>query len=256
MAKKAHMFVEPTPSSAVKREFVDALGAKGGVFVTFEGGEGAGKSTHIGFLSQVLESRGYEVVRLREPGGTAIGEALRGVVLDVKNDQMVAECELLIYEAARAQIVHEVIRPALARGAVVLCDRFYDSTIAYQAYGRGLSREFVRECNHFACQGLHPDRTILMVTGGTAEEGLERATHRFGADRLEMAGSDFHSKVNKGFLDLQAADPQRIRLVYSDQPKSVTARRIFEQLSDLFPWMAEDGECPDSLFAALDVKRA
>ncbi|MFR7493688.1 MAG: dTMP kinase [Adlercreutzia sp.] len=108
-----------------------------GVFVTFEGGDGAGKSTQIRFLARLLEDAGREVVRLREPGGTAVGEALRAVVLDPAHEAMSDRAELLIYEAARAQIVDEVIRPALERGAVVLCDRFYDSTVAYQGCGRG-----------------------------------------------------------------------------------------------------------------------
>ena len=122
-------------------------GQRRGVFVSFEGGEGAGKTTHIRFLAETLEARGFEVVRLREPGGAAMCDA----------------CELLVYEAARAQIVEEVIKPALERGAVVLCDRFFDSTTAYQAYGRGLDADFVRRANQFACQGVVPDRTILLV---------------------------------------------------------------------------------------------
>ncbi|MDO4183240.1 MAG: dTMP kinase [Coriobacteriia bacterium] len=256
MSKHEHTFVDPVPAPSLSQQIESAKTPNApGVFITFEGGEGAGKSTHIGFLARVLEERGYEVVRLREPGGTEIGETLRSVVLDVKNDQMTDECELLVYEAARAQIVHEVIRPALQRGAVVLCDRFYDSTIAYQAYGRGLDREFVRQCNHFACKGVHPDRTILMCTGGSTEEGLERATHRVGADRLELAGEDFHARVNEGFLKIQEQDPQRVRLVVSDQAKSVTSRRVFDQLADLFPWMASEEECPQRLFASLDVKK-
>ena len=108
-----------------------------GIFITFEGGEGAGKTTHIRFLSEALKAHGREVVRLREPGGTDIGERLRGVLLDPRNTALSDEAELLLYEAARAQIVAEVVKPALERGAVVLCDRFTDSTVAYQGYGRG-----------------------------------------------------------------------------------------------------------------------
>ncbi len=125
-------------------------GQRRGVFVSFEGGEGAGKTTHIRFLAETLEARGFEVVRLREPGGTAIGDKLRSIVLDPGNAAMCDACELLVYEAARAQIVEEVIKPALDRGAVVLCDRFFDSTTAYQAYGRGLDADFVRRANQFA----------------------------------------------------------------------------------------------------------
>lgn len=225
-----------------------------GLFITFEGGEGAGKSTHIRFLAKALADHGCEVVSLREPGGTAIGEALRGVVLDPAHGEMADEAELLIYEAARAQIVAEVIKPALERGAVVLCDRFADSTVAYQAYGRGLPISFVEQANAFACQGVAPDRTILLVCGDT-RQGLVRATHRTGADRLESAGEDFHSRVNDGFLRLADADPDRIRIVTSNDKKSVTSACVFAALSDLFPWMADAAECDEAFFAPLDVRR-
>ena len=149
-----------------------------------------------------------------------------------------AESELLIYEAARAQIIREVIIPALARGAVVLLDRFYDSTIAYQVYGRGLPMSFVRQANSFACQGVHPCRTILLTTGASAEEGLERATHHGDADRLEQAGTSFHARVNNGFLAIAAENPERIRVVNSSGTKDETARAIFTQIKDIFGWGA------------------
>ena len=201
-----------------------------GIFITFEGGEGAGKTTHIRFLSEKLCERGREVVRLREPGGTAVGEELRAVVLDPKNDNLSDEAELLIYEAARAQIVAEVIRPALERGAVVLCDRFADSTIAYQVHGRGLDAAFVEQANAFACQGISPDRTILLTTGGSARTGLSRATHR-GADRLERAGEEFHTRVNEGFLDIARAHADRVRVVQSAARKSRTSELVFRELA-------------------------
>ena len=224
-----------------------------GIFITFEGGEGAGKTTHIRFLSEKLRERGREVVRLREPGGTAVGEELRAVVLDPKNDNLSDEAELLIYEAARAQIVAEVIRPALERGAVVLCDRFADSTIAYQVHGRGLDAAFVEQANAFACQGISPDRTILLTTGGSARTGLSRATHR-GADRLERAGEEFHTRVNEGFLDIARVHADRVRVVQSAARKSRTSELVFRELADLFPWMAGVVDDP-SYFAPLDVRR-
>lgn len=226
-----------------------------GLFITFEGGDGAGKSTHLHFVAEALRRRDREVVCLREPGGTIIGEQLRSTVLDPGNYLMADECELLIYEAARAQLVFQTIRPALERGAIVLCDRFIDSTVAYQVYGRGLDRDFVDSANGFSTQGVTPDRTILMLTGGDAELGLERATHHKHADRLEMAGSDFHERVNAGYLALAEADPERIRVVVADEPKAVTARRVFEQLSDLFPWMADPTICTDGFFEELVAKR-
>lgn len=216
---------------------MDQTQGKGpGIFITFEGGDGAGKTTHVNFLAQVLRRFGYEVLCLREPGGTSIGESLRSVVLNSENSMMANETELLIYEAARAQIVREVIIPALAEGKVVLCDRFYDSTVAYQHYGRGLSLSFVRQANAFACQGVHPCRTILLTADATVEEGLDRATHHGDADRLEQAGVTFHGAVNDAFLKIAAENEERIRVVSSGEPKNVTARKVFAELADIFGW--------------------
>lgn len=208
-----------------------------GVFVTFEGGEGAGKTTHISILAEVLESLGREVVRLREPGGTSIGESLRSIVLDPSNKAMCDECELLIYEAARAQIVHEVIAPSLDRGAVVLCDRFYDSTVAYQGGGRGMDALFIDRANAFACQGIRPDRTILLVPP-SVEDGLDRAVQFGQADRLESEGARFHERVRAAFATLSRNDPQRVRTVESASAISDTARAVFCELRDLFPFEA------------------
>ena len=207
-----------------------------GIFITFEGGDGSGKTTHITFLAQCLRTMGYEVLCLREPGGTSIGESLRQILLDPENKSLSDQAELLLYEAARAQIVKEAIIPALARGAVVLLDRFYDSTVAYQAYGRGLPVAFVRQANVFACQGVHPCRTILLTTEASAEEGLQRATHHGDADRLELAGADFHARVNGAFARIAAENPQRIRTVSSAGAKDETARAIFRELADVFGW--------------------
>ena len=223
-----------------------------GLFITFEGGEGAGKTTHTRFLANALREHGHEVVCLREPGGTTVGEQLRAIVLDPANTQLGIHTELLIYEAARAQIVTEVIRPALERGAVVLCDRFADSTIAYQVYGRGLPLDEVNRANEFACQGVWPDRTILMTTGSSAKAGLTRATRHHEADRLELAGAAFHERVNAGFARIAEEDPQRVRVVQSAQAKSQTSRLIFEQLADLFLWMRELIDGQPEYFAPLD----
>lgn len=225
-----------------------------GYFITFEGGDGSGKTTHLRFLAEALRGKGAEVVCLREPGGTVIGEQLRNIVLDPGNDAMAGTCELLIYEAARAQLVEQIIAPALDRGAIVLCDRFTDSTIAYQAFGRGMDRGFIEQANMFAGKGLVPDRTILMTTGGSAEEGLERASHRAGADRLELAGLAFHERVNAGYFEIAKENPQRIRIVVSDMDKAETARRVFAELADLFPWMADERVCSPEFFARALVK--
>lgn len=227
-----------------EREGFDAQGApasgrpKGdsprGVFVTFEGGDGVGKSTHIRYVADELRRAGREVVCLREPGGTGIGESLRAMVLDPENGEISSEAELLMYEAARAQLVCEVIRPALERGAVVLCDRFADSTIAYQAYGRGLPLDFVRRANAFATGGIVPDRTILLVLGNT-RKSLARATGAGAGDRMEQAGEVFHSRVNRAFLKLAKRDPKRIRIVRSSLSRKATAAAVAAELADILP---------------------
>lgn len=226
-----------------------------GIFITFEGGEGVGKTTHIRFLTEALQAHDREVVCLREPGGTSIGEQLRTVVLDPQNSEMNYECELLIYEAARAQLVSTVIAPALARGQVVLCDRFCDSTLAYQAFARGLDRRFVQQVNDFASQGIRPDRTILLSTGDSGFAGLKRAVKRSGADRLEREGASFHARVQEAFDQLAKNDPGRIRKVLSTECKSATATEVFSQLKDLFPWMGLLVKNNPAYFESLDAQR-
>ena len=205
-----------------------------GVFISFEGGDGAGKSTHMAYLCQAISSLGREVVRLREPGGTPIGEQLRQIVLDPANQELSERAELFIYEAARAQLTHEVIRPALERGAVVVCDRFFDSTMAYQGYGRGLDQGFIDTANRFATQGLVPDRTVAMFAP-TVQEGLSRAGQVCAADRMELAGADFHQRVEAGFFACAKAQPQRIRVVFCQPKRSQTARLVFQCVEDLIP---------------------
>lgn len=212
-----------------------------GVFVTFEGGDGVGKSTHIRYVANELRRVGREVVCLREPGGTGIGESLRAMVLDPDNGEISSEAELLMYEAARAQLVREVIRPALERGAVVLCDRFSDSTIAYQAYGRGLPFDFVRRANAFATGGIVPDRTILLVLGNT-RKSLARATGAGAGDRMEQAGEVFHSRVNRAFLKLAKRDPKRIRIVRSSSSRKATAAAVAAELADILPELSARAE--------------
>lgn len=234
-----------------EREGFDAQGAPAsgrpegdsprGVFVTFEGGDGVGKSTHIRYVANELRRVGREVVCLREPGGTGIGESLRAMVLDPDNGEISSEAELLMYEAARAQLVREVIRPALERGAVVLCDRFSDSTIAYQAYGRGLPLDFVRRANAFATGGIVPDRTILLVLGNT-RKSLARATGAGAGDRMEQAGEVFHSRVNRAFLKLAKRDPKRIRIVRSSSSRKATAAAVAAELADILPELSARAE--------------
>lgn len=226
-----------------------------GILITFEGGDGAGKSTHLYLVGEALRDHGYDIECVRDPGGTIIGEQLRQTVLDPGNYLMSEACELLVYEAARAQLVFQVIKPALARGAIVLCDRFIDSTVAYQAYGRGLDAAYIERTNAFVCQGIAPDRTILMLTGGSAEVGLDRATKDKHADRLEMAGNDFHERVATGYVCLAQANPKRIRMVVSNDSKAATARKVFDELGDLFPWMSDLSDCSDDYLHELVERR-
>lgn len=192
-----------------------------GRFITFEGGEGAGKSTQVKLLKADLESRGIEVVLTREPGGTPLSERIRTLLKDYEEDAPNARAEVLLFLAARAQLVESVIEPALAAGKWVISDRFSDSTLAYQGYGRGLDIGLLREMNDFACTSLKPDLTILMdlepEVASSRMRGRESATGT-SADRIERAGADFHRRLRDGFLRLAAAEPSRLKLVDASRP--------------------------------------
>ena len=181
-----------------------------GVFITFEGVEGAGKSTQIRLLEAHLKAQGREVVVTREPGGTTIAEAIRRVLLDPNHDAMTATTELLLYEAARAQHVEERIRPLVNEGRIVLCDRFADSTTAYQSGGRGLPRDVIGQLHEIAAGGLLPDLTVLIDL--PPEIGLVRATQAV-ADRMEGESLAFHERVRAEFLRLAREDRARIKVV-------------------------------------------
>jgi|GEM_PF-6612 len=180
-------------------------------FITLEGVDGAGKSTQARLLARALELAGYQVVSLREPGGTAISEKIRALLLDPANTAMGDTCELLLYEAARAQLVHEVIAPALAAGKVVLCDRFYDSTTCYQAFADGLDRQMVRDANNLAVAGTHPALTLVYHI--TPEQAALRMAVRGAADRMEAKGMAFQERVYQGFCAIAAEEPNRVKLI-------------------------------------------
>lgn len=184
--------------------------SKRGLFITFEGGEGCGKSTQIGLLAKLLEDRGLTVVVMREPGGTQVGERVREVLLDPALGEMTIETELLLYQASRAQLVAERIVPDLAAGRVVLCDRFADSTLAYQGFGRGLSLEEISTLSAFATSGLTPDLTFVLDLD--PDVGLVRAIKN-GADRLEAEHIAFHRRVQEGFRTIAASEPSRVALI-------------------------------------------
>lgn len=198
-----------------------------GVFVTLEGGEGCGKSTQAARLVTALEAAGVDVRFLREPGGTVLGERLREILLDVRYAGMSPRAELLLYEAARAQLVDDVIGPALDAGAVVVCDRFYDSTTAYQGHARGLGAEAVRIHNAFATDGLVPDVTLVLDID--AAHGLVRAVGE-GADRLESEALEFHERVRQGFLAIARDEPGRVRVIDATGTPDEVWERVAEAL--------------------------
>lgn len=206
-----------------------------GLFITLEGADGCGKSTQAAILADRIAATGREVVRLREPGGTAVSEKIRALVLDPENSEMAPECELLLFEASRAQLVRQVIEPALARGAVVVCDRFYDSTFAYQAAGRSLAEQTIRAANALGSCGVDPDRTLVLDMDTDA--ALARAT-RDGADRMEAEGVAFQRRVREGYLRLVAEEPRRVRRVDATRTVEEVAGRLADALVDLLPDLA------------------
>lgn len=204
-----------------------------GLFITFEGGEGCGKSTQVARLKDALTREGKDVVLTREPGGTWVGEKIRYLLKDQDDEEPCARAELLLFLAARAQLVTRVIRPALARGAWVVSDRFSDSTLAYQGYGRGLDVETLRLMNGFACEGLKPDRTFLLdVDPSVAAQRLaaRQAALQAPADRIERAGADFHERLRKGYAALAAAEPQRIVRIDANAPRDDVWEQIWTSL--------------------------
>lgn len=202
-----------------------------GVFITLEGVEGCGKTTQINRLVEFLRGRACDVVCTREPGGTPIAEKIRALLLDPDHGSMSPTAELLLYEAARAQHVDELIRPALEAGKVVVSDRFADSTTAYQGAGRRLAPEDVMPLHATATRGVWPDLTIVLDV--PAEEGLRRAGNARAADRLEREPLDFHRRVRDEFLRIAQREPERVKVVDGTRAPDAVAediRRLAEQV--------------------------
>ncbi len=195
-----------------------------GLFITFEGVEGSGKSTQIELLRQHLAERALSVLITREPGGTPTAEAIREVLLDPRNKALAPMAELLLYAAARAQHVEERIRPALDAGQMVLCDRFADSTTAYQGIARGLSLELLGEIHRLATSNLRPHLTFLLDMD--PELGLQRTRERGRIDRMEQESIAFHRRVREGFLAIADNEPERVVVLDADQELEVIARDI------------------------------
>jgi dTMP kinase len=185
-----------------------------GIFITFEGGEGAGKTTLLEGIYKHLQGAGYQVLKTREPGGTALGEEIRNLVLHRKGT-MSPYAELSLFLASRAQHITEVIAPALKSGKIVLCDRFNDSTIAYQGMARGLGMEKVADFCQFICAGLEPHLTLYLDID--PELGLTRAKKSGSLDRIEVEEIDFHTKIREGYLAIHKKNPQRFHLLNADQ---------------------------------------
>ncbi|WP_290924045.1 dTMP kinase [Halodesulfovibrio sp.] len=203
------------------------------MFISLEGMEGSGKSTVLKRLHAWLEGEGYEVLLTREPGGSELGKTLRALLLDVENTDITSEAELFMYLADRAQHVSQVIKPALEEGKVVLCDRYADSTVVYQGYGRGLDPNLLHSFNEVATKGLWPDVSLLLdvepeiglrrALSRNIEQGLSRAEGRFEAEAME-----FHSRVREGYLTWAALNNKRFAVVDA----SLTPDEVFEQVVD------------------------
>lgn len=179
------------------------------LFITFEGPEGSGKTTQIGLLAARLTQRGLRVVTTREPGGTHIGNAIRSILLDARHTEMSPRAETLLFNAARAQLVDEVIRPALADGQIVLCDRYADSTLAYQGYGHSQDLDQLRELGAYATGGLKPDLTIYLNIDPAAGLQRKQAGEAEEWNRMEERALAYHQVVRQGYLALAAAEPER-----------------------------------------------
>ncbi len=199
-----------------------------GLLVSFEGIDGAGKTSIISYLNRYLPSG--QILNIREPGGTRISEEIRSMLLNVKNDNIRAETEALLYAAARSQVVKELIRPALQEGKIVLADRFIDSTIAYQGYGRHLDKAFLNHLNHFATGGLRPDLTIPL---DLAPEQAFLRNKGIAPDRIEIEGIGFLNKVREGYLDIAREEPERVKVINAGEDLERVVEQVSRYLNDL-----------------------
>lgn len=207
------------------------------MFITFEGIEGSGKTTQIKLLVPVLQAKGYDCVFTREPGATEIGEKIRAILLDASHTAMLPLTELLLYEADRAQHVHEVIKPALAANKVVVADRFFDATIVYQGYARGFDLELIQQIHRIVLGGLTPDLTIILDL--PVHVGLERAWERINSrsdlpeDRFEKEDIAFHEKVRQGYLTLAGNEPKRFQVIDASRDAEAVHRDIVDVVLSL-----------------------
>ena len=202
---------------------------RAGKLITFEGPDGSGKSTQVQLTARALQEGGYSVLVTREPGGTRLSEAIRGLLLDPCYQEMSPVTEALLYAGARAQLISEVILPALAEGKIVLCDRFVDSSFAYQGYGRGLSLDLLHLINQFALNKLGNFYTILLDL--PPKEGLDRSKEEILRDRLEQESLEFHQRVRDGYHALARSSPGRIKVIDASLEPEVVQKQILEYVS-------------------------
>jgi dTMP kinase len=204
-----------------------------GRLITLEGIDGTGKTTQIASLAAALREKGIFVLELREPGGTVIGEEIRQILLDNRHTSMSEETELLLFTAARAQLVREVILPALTQGVWVICARYLDSSLAYQGYGRGMDLDMIDRINNFAIDGCRPDMTILLdLPAETAKSRLMGRQEK--ADRLDVENLAFMQRTRTGYLAAAAREPERFTLFDAGQPEMVLAQQIFNVIWEGF----------------------
>lgn len=199
-----------------------------GKFITFEGCEGVGKSRQLQMLGEYLDKNNVKHYFTREPGGEPISEKIRSIILDKENINMTAECEALLYASSRVQLLKRVISPKLEEGTLVICDRYLDSSFAYQAYARGLGVDFVSSINHFAIKNFMPDYTIFLNL--SPEQAFKRKGGVDVSDRLELSGMEFHEKVYQGYLQLARENPQRFIVIDASGEKFQTHQKIISAL--------------------------
>ncbi|MEA5082934.1 MAG: dTMP kinase [Lachnospiraceae bacterium] len=202
-----------------------------GKFITVEGTDGAGKSTQIELLVKYLQNNGFEVVVTREPGGTSISEKIREIILDVENSEMSDITEALLYAASRAQHISQKIKPAVEAGKVVICDRFVDSSIAYQGYARGLDMGLIEDVNMYAVDGMIPDATLFFDI--KPEIGIARKKNVQSLDRIEKEALDFHYKVYNGYKELLDKYPQRIKRIDAEKDVEEVHKQVVEILKEI-----------------------
>ena len=201
-----------------------------GTFITFEGCEGVGKSRQIKMLEEYLVKHNVEYFLTREPGGTTVSEQIRSVILDGKNVAMTDECEALLYAAARVQLLQESVKPKLDAGVLVLCDRYIDSSFAYQSYGRGLDKEFVAKINDYAIKNFMPNYTVFLNL--PPEQAFLRKGGADKTDRLELSGMDFHKKVYAGYVELAKENPDRFIVIDASGERDETHAKIITALKE------------------------